>query len=744
MSTFNTTRRRGHLKYTEGRLARLFVMPLFADSFWSDDLGSGLALLFEKLHQGCEQCDLFIQLFASRMQFEVSYGRQLGGIRQGIDSLDKFSNDAETTVLNSLYAIIGSISHEGNHHLVIASNIEQLVLTPFSKWCQDHRKRVEYSEKILKANISNFDKSKSYVLKLEKEYFNRCRQLEDFKKTNYADDDELIRAMESLKLQRKYEKDVAREKEYQKFATVGDMDFDYKSMREVIQLLVTQLSKSEYKVPFINFTLENTNSGSEITKFLLENMSLKDLDQAEIFGQDLMNLGFLKYCNGVGNTFVNSKKFQYQWKNYAYRFVDVSRPEDESDATLSSMEPRLSAYIQNFNLKLPVSGTTESGEDTSTGESTVVEPEIGENEKQLFKLMKEVEVADKKYYRECFRMDTLRCSVEELVVDHLTFMERCELDRLRAVKKATFDFCATISNKISSLKIGVDNMIEREDSMDPDTDLLHFLIKYRTGYFQPHVITYNNYYNPGAFQNFGIDLETRCRLDKKVVPLIASTILSHMDQVYPELPSDKVRTSVWTEPVKLNLSHQLRNVLNKTQFKDDNEILELIKESKSEPSTVASVLKIYLLELPEPLISNDIYDVLKMLYAQYTVHPTTEEDPKHSENDEELEQMESNKIRGLYTTLSSLPKPHIATLDAITTHFCRLIKILKMGENGQETAAEFTHAISQEFANCIIQVRVPDGNDLGYKIFYDLLTHKKEIFGELKRQGSRAKSEKST
>lgn len=722
-------------------------MPIFADSFWSDDLSSGLKLLFEKLYQGCEQCDLFIQLFASRMQFEVTYGRQLGGIKSGVDHLDKFSSDPEATVLSSLHEIIDHTSQEGNQHLAIASNIETLVLAPFSKWCADHRKRVEYSEKMLKSNVANFDKSRNYVSKLEREYFNRCRQLEDYKKANYENDDELIRAMKSLQLQQKYEKDLAREREYQNFATVGNIEFDHKSMREAIQLLLTKLPKSEYKMPFINYTLENTNSGSEITNFLLQNMSLKDLDQAEVFGQDLMNLGFLKYCNGVGNTFVNSKKFQYQWKSYAYRFVDLPRSADESDLKVSSMEPRLSAYLQDFTLKLPPTAATDNGDDAAATEKGVVEPLVEESEKMLFKLMKEVAAADSKYYRECFKMDSLRCSVEELIIDHLSFMERCELDRLKAVKKATFDFCATVSNKISNLKICVDNMIESEANMDPNADLLHFLMKYRTGYFQPRVITYNNYYNPGAFQNFGIDLETRCRLDKKVVPLIASVILSYMDQVYPEMSSDKVRISVWTAPVKLNLSHQLRNLLNRKQFRDDAEVLEVIKSSEADASTVASVLKIYLLELPEPLISNDIYDVLKMLYTQYTLPPANtgvdtagaSDDPP---DEKEQQLMESHKIRGLYTTLSSLPKPHIATLDAITTHFCRLIKILKMGDEGQAIAAEFTQSISQEFANCIIQVRLPDGNDLGYKIFYDLLTHKKEIFGELKRQGSRTKNEK--
>lgn len=715
-------------------------MPIFADSFWSEDLTSGLEVLFDKLYSGCEECDMFIQLFASRMQFEVTYGRQLGGIKNGVDSVDSIADDSEMTTEKALKSITHQISLEGNQHLAIASNIEALVLQPFSKWCDDHRKRIEYSEKTLKSNVSNFQKSKKYVSKLEREYFNKCRQLEDFKISNF-DEEELSNAIESLKLQEKYESDVAREREYQHFAIVGAMDFDYKSMREALELLLTQLPKSEYKVPLISYTLQNTNSGGEITKFLLENMSLKDIDQAETFGQDLLNLGFLKYCNGVGNTFVNSKKFQYQWKPYAYKFANLPQPFSEVDPTTSQLEPRISNYIQDITSKMSPANANTSH---TTLSSSVPLPHVSDSEKLLFRIIKEVERADKKYREECFKMDTLRCSIEELIVDHLSFMEKCELDRLKAVKKVTFDFCGTIGNKISSLKICVDTMITNESSMDPSADLLQFSFKYRTGVFQPNVITYNNYYNPGAFQNFGIDLETRCRLDKKVVPLIATVILSYMDQIYPELSSDKVRTAVWTAPVKLNLSHQLRDLLNGKQFQDDSEVLDVIKNYQGEPSTVASVLKIYLLELPEPLISNDIYDVLKVLYAEYSCSSLEEasmEEPHQNKGEEREKEMESNRIRGLFTTLSSLPKPHIATLDAIITHFYRLIKILKMGENGHQIAIEFTSAISQEFANCIIEVRMPDGNDLGYKVFYDLLTHKKRIFGELKRQGTKTKKD---
>ncbi|CAI4060830.1 hypothetical protein SKDZ_06G0180 [Saccharomyces kudriavzevii ZP591] len=713
-------------------------MLSFCDYFWSEDLVSGLEVLFDTLYHGCEQCDLFIQLFASRMQFEVSHGRQLFGIEAGMDNLKVVQEDEQegVTVSRALRGILQEMSQEGTHHLTIASNIESLVLQPFSKWCVEHRERIQYSEKTLLTNVNNFRKSKKYVSKLEKEYFNKCRQLEEFKRSNF-NEDELTNAMKSLEVQNKYEEDVAREKDHRFFSKIAGIDFDYKTMKETLHLLLTKLPKSDYKLPLISYSLSNTNNGGQITKFLLDHMSLKDTDQAETFGQDLLNLGFLKYCNGVGNNFVNSKKFQYQWKNTAYMFANVPMPGSEDLVAGESLISRFNNW-DGSSAKEAIQAKI--GNDHGTAKMQA--PHISDSEKTLFRMMDALTASDKKYYQECFKMDALRCSVEELLIDHLSFMEKCESDRLNAIKKATLDFCSTLGNKISSLKLCIDKMLMLENDIDPTADLLQLLAKYKTGSFKPQAIVYNNYYNPGSFQNFGVDLETRCRLDKKIVPLIISSIFSYMDKIYPDLPNDKVRTSIWTDSVKLSLTHQLRNLLNKQQFHNEGEIFDILTKSKLEPSTIASVVKIYLLELPDPLIPNDVSDILRVLYLDYpplmdAVGENSTLPSEDQQNGGSEEDLDTKRIRGLYTTLSSLSKPHIATLDTITTHFYRLIKILKMGQDGKEVADEFTVSISQEFANCIIQSKITDDNEVGFKIFYDLLTHKKQIFHELKRQNSK-------
>lgn len=735
-------------------------MPAFAERFWSPDLNSGLDALFKAMHNGCMQCELFIQVFASRMQCEVECGRRLCAIRGEIDGLVEANRRLTgSTIQDALNGLVESNAQEGEQHLAMAGNIETLVLQPFSKWCEEHRERIKYSEGILRKNAANFAKSRKFISKLEADYAARYRSLEEFKSANFTED-ELTRALDVLKLQEDYETLVARERDNQTFGVLGSIELDHKSMREILNLLLTKLPKREYKLPFISYTLKNTNNGSEITNFLLENMSLKDFDQAESFGQDLLNLGFIKYCNGVGTTFVNSKKFQYQWKSYAYQFSNVSIPEDDltgsyeikelssssessvpemkdPGSTLGSyLEPNLSGYL--YDLTSKVSQRIPSSQDISEVPESILaqSPNITEEQKTLFRLMDECKRMDAKYYKECFKMDALRCSIEELTVDHFSFLEKCEIDRLKAIKKATLDFCSTLGNKISSLKICVEKMVSQENSMDTAADLLNLVSLYGTGVFQPKPIIYNNYYNPGAYQNFGIALETRCKLDKKVVPLIISSILSYMDQLYPDMADDKERTSAWISPVKLNLTHQLRAMLNKKQFHSEIEVSEILKSSNADPGCIASVVKIYLLELPEPLIPSDCSEILKRLYNRYGVTESWRSKTLSQEETDESIENDRIRITGICKTLSTLRKPNLATLDALFTHFDRLINIVKMGESeGEQLAREFTYSISQEFANCLIQAHVAENNELGFKLFYDLLLHKNHVFQELKRSG---------
>lgn len=68
--------------------------------------------------------------------------------------------------------------------------------------------------------------------------------------------------------------------------------------------------------------------------------------------------------------------------------------------------------------------------------------------------------------------------------------------------------------------------------------------------------------------------------------------INHRAEGYPELEGDEARRAIWLYDVPLTATHHLRNALNNGKA-DFVEILE-----KYEIPIVASVLKLYLLELP--------------------------------------------------------------------------------------------------------------------------------------------------
>lgn len=181
---------------------------------------------------------------------------------------------------------------------------------------------------------------------------------------------------------------------------------------------------------------------------------------------------------------------------------------------------------------------------------------------------------------------------------------------------------------------------------------------------------------------------------------------------YPDLEGDEARRGIWLHDVPLSRTHHLRNALNNGTAAP-KDVLE-----RYEIPIVASVLKLYLLELPDSLVSSQVYEIIKTIYT------TTAS-----------EASEASRIKVLQSTLGQLRLNNIATLDAITTHFTRLIEL---------TSADDTYvsSLSQTLAPCILRPRTESSLSMNerhsYRLLRDLFQHKDAIFGELKRQSSAA------
>lgn len=115
----------------------------------------------------------------------------------------------------------------------------------------------------------------------------------------------------------------------------------------------------------------------------------------------------------------------------------------------------------------------------------------------------------------------------------------------------------------------------------------------------------------------------------------------------------------------------------------------------------------------DSLVSSQVYEIIKTIYS--TTDSSTSPEAR---------------ISVLQNTLGQLRLANIATLDAITTHFTRMIELTSADES-------FVSSLAQILSPCILRPRTDTSLTMherhSYRLIRDLFAHKEAIFGELKR-----------
>ena len=128
---------------------------------------------------------------------------------------------------------------------------------------------------------------------------------------------------------------------------------------------------------------------------------------------------------------------------------------------------------------------------------------------------------------------------------------------------------------------------------------------------------------------------------------------------------------------------------------------------------------------PDSLVSSQIYEIIKTIYAT-----TADATPNPISSDTADP---TPRIKVLQSTLGQLRLNNIATLDALTTHFTRLIDLTSADE-------AYVSTLAQALAPCILRPRTESSLTMNerhaYRLVRDLFDHKEAIFGELKRQSA--------
>ena len=479
-------------------------MPGFADSFWSQDYAAGLGVLFGKLQQGVIENQQVLTIAKLRADAEELYGRKLGDIAPTTDKMTGgFARDDGASLRKAYEGVRSEMEEASKSHKKIASNISELVVLPFGRWCEAHEGRVQNSQDDLQARMKAHDKQGDYVRKLRSAYFNKCRQLEDMEEENKL-------AFQSPEKDLGSPKGAApptiklpetQETEEEEPLEIGDETYDPGQVRKILTHMLNTIKLGEAKVPILG-VYQNVSTGSDITDYIQRHMGATSVSYAERVGQDLVANNILRLIGNVGSTFANSSKMNYQWRPKVFQITGMPEKKKPLDR-ISSM------------------GSTTDGGDSplvgSMGEILSTWNPLNNahpNETPAERLRRESHEADERYKSSVRRLDELRCQLEEKIIDHLKFMERCELDRLKAIKAVILDFSGAISNAIPSLQSTVDNMMLYQETVQPLGDLRYLLENYRTGSFIPKVQTYDNYYNSVDGQSLTI-VAPKCNTDFK-------------------------------------------------------------------------------------------------------------------------------------------------------------------------------------------------------------------------------------
>lgn len=369
------------------------------------------------------------------------------------------------------------------NHRKIASNIRELVVNPFSRWAEQHAARVQNSQDDLQNRIKLHDRQAEAVRKFRSQYYNKCRLVEDLEEEDkLAFQDPLSEAAQSPKMKVPTIKMSEPDEGEDEAVDLGDETYQPDQVKKILTHMLDNIALKEVKVPILG-TYQNCSSGSDITEYIQKHMSASSVSYAERIGQDMVQVGFLRLVGNVGNTFANSSRMSYQWKPLVFKITGIperKKPLDRAASTLSQ---------DSFTVDSPVGTVQEilSGWNPLNNQYP--------DETPAERLRREAREADERYKQSVKKLDSLRCNLEEAMVDHLKFMERCELDRLKAIKSVILDFSGAVSNVIPSLQSTVDKMMLFQETVQPLGDLRYLLENYRTGPYLPKVTTYENYYN---------------------------------------------------------------------------------------------------------------------------------------------------------------------------------------------------------------------------------------------------------
>ncbi len=460
---------------------------------------------------------------------------------------------------------------------------------------------------------------------------------------------------------------------------IGKLLYYPPQLHILFQRLLLNIPRNDYKLPLIG-TYPNVSTGADISNWLRKNVgSLSSLAKTEKFGQDLINLGYLRLVGAVGNKFTDTADSRYQWQSSAFKVGKLEdgqeKKTDGSDAGsdvvgMSRASTLLESFVKRRTTTSSNEPTSPSSHSISTrvptttvnGTNISVFDKISNSlrgtlpgESYSDKLIREMHDSDTFYQTQISQLNFRRQDLEESILSHFQYMEKCEISRLEAIKTVMQQIMLIIKNQTPLLHNAYEIMGEPIPLVNNKLGFESLIKTYGLGFYSPRKATYINYYNSSKqnLEIFGVELGSLTKGRDPPIPEFLITLLEYLEEL--ESKSEISFAEIWKTYISEKSLQKVHNLENKTvnSIKENDGIFEPSKVFKEvKLHLIVGILELYLLELPDSLIPFTLYDKIKSIYE--------------SDDVKVIDEVEKRQV--LAKTLAQLPWSNLATLNTIIAH----------------------------------------------------------------------------
>ncbi|TPX71227.1 hypothetical protein SpCBS45565_g01234 [Spizellomyces sp. 'palustris'] len=275
-----------------------------------------------------------------------------------------------------------------------------------------------------------------------------------------------------------------------------------------------------------------------------------------------------------------------------------------------------------------------------------------ENEPLHRKTRREAERADFEYRKAVEATEETRLFLESACWEYMNSLQHIETRRMEIFKESLLG----LNNAEKSIIAGTRNVCERNqvylETLSPAKEIEIMIESQRTGNVRLPPAVYHNYYgNSYRDPVFGVSLEDYAASRGRKVPLLVKKCLRAIEDTRQGATErgEGPEVDLWLEPnSNIPALHALRTDLNNSKAS-----LKYLRRLPT--SLIIGALKLYLIELPTSVCSDEIYEPLKLLYLS------------------KADDFGPMRIASLRSLLATMPPPHYCTLRLLSEHWHKLI-----------------------------------------------------------------------